>query len=158
MEQTQDSSLFGLSLDPNGKAHLAEAARWAKFIAIVGFIMCGLVVLFGIFFSSIFANLSSSARYTPYDTYSQGAGSFATMMAIIYIVIAVIWFFPFLFMFRFAGKMKLALAANDQEALNTSFQNLKIMFRYVGIITIIVLSIYVIFFLVMLAGLGMSRV
>lgn len=158
MEQTQDSSLFGLNLDPNGKAHLAEAARWAKFIAIVGFIMCGLVVLAGIFFGSIIGSLNNSARYSTYDTYNQGTGAFATMATIIYIAIAVLWFFPFLFLSRFAGKMKLALAANDQDALNSSFQNLKIMFRYVGIITIIVLSIYVILFLVMLAGLGMSRV
>ena len=40
--------------------------------------------------------------------------------------------------------MRTALATSDQLALNTSFQNLKIMFRYVGILTIIVVALYII--------------
>ena len=55
-----------------------------------------------------------------------------------------IWFFPLLFLLRFANKMRFALAGNDQQALNTSVQNLKICFRYVGIITIIILALYAI--------------
>jgi hypothetical protein len=35
--------------------------------------------------------------------------------------------------------MRAALNGNDQQALNTSFQNLKACFRYIGIITIIAL-------------------
>jgi predicted secreted protein len=64
-----------------------------------------------------------------------GSGIFATYM----IVVAVIYFFPLLFTLRFANKMRAALNGNDQQALNTSFQNLKACFRYIGIITIIAL-------------------
>jgi hypothetical protein len=38
--------------------------------------------------------------------------------------------------------MKSALASNDQEVLNTSFQNLKASFRYVGIIMIVMLAFW----------------
>ena len=38
--------------------------------------------------------------------------------------------------------MKTALAGNDQEALNTSFQNLKKYLRYIGVLMIICLSFY----------------
>jgi uncharacterized membrane protein (DUF485 family) len=55
-----------------------------------------------------------------------------------------LYFFPCLFLFRFASKMKHALAANDQAQLNTSFQNLKSLFRFVGILTIIFLAFYAI--------------
>ena len=47
-------------------------------------------------------------------------------VAIMYIIIAVIAFFPFLFILRFANQMKAALHSNDQDLLNSSFQNLKI--------------------------------
>jgi hypothetical protein len=40
MEQNQDNSLFNLSVDTVSKAHLKETAGWAKFLAIVGMIMC----------------------------------------------------------------------------------------------------------------------
>jgi hypothetical protein len=43
-EQNQESSLFGFGIDQSSRAHLAEAAKWAKFLAIVGFVMCGLIV------------------------------------------------------------------------------------------------------------------
>jgi hypothetical protein len=154
MEQTPESSLFGLSIDPATKNHLGEAARWAKFLAIVGFIMCGLIVVLGIFFGSIFAGMTG--RYGRYDSDVDMGGALATSMAIMYVFIAVLYFFPCLFLFRFATKMKAALASNDQETLNGSFQNLKIMFRYVGILTIIFLSLYAIILLIALAGAGTS--
>ena len=154
MEQTQDSSLFGLGVDPNTKTHLSEAARWAKFLSIVGFVVCGLIVLVGIFFGSVFSSINN--RYGG-NSGADVSGALASVMAVFYVIVAVIYFFPCLFLYRFATKMKVALASNDQEVLNSSFQNLKIMFRYVGIIMIIVLSLYAIIFLVTLAGLGASR-
>jgi hypothetical protein len=51
-------------------------------------------------------------------------------------------------MFRFASQMKTALYSNDQESLNTSFQNLKRYFRYLGIITIIGMGIWILWMLV----------
>jgi hypothetical protein len=38
--------------------------------------------------------------------------------------------------------MRAALASNDQEVLNNSFQNLKASFRYVGIIMIVMLAFW----------------
>jgi flagellar biosynthesis protein FlhB len=64
-------------------------------------------------------------------------------MVIFYIVFAVIAFFPYYFLLRFANKMKAALISNDQDALNGSFQNLKILYRYMGILMIISLVLIV---------------
>ena len=146
MDQDQ-SSLFGLGIDPTTKAHLSEAARWARFLSIVGFIMCALLIVVGIFAGSIFSIFTSrysSGREGGYELTAR----FGAMFIVIYAIIAVIYFFPCLFLFRFAGLMKSALASNDQNTLNTSFQNLKKMFRYVGILTIIALSFYLIALLI----------
>jgi hypothetical protein len=143
MEQNQDSTLFGMSLDQTGKTQLAEAAKWAKFLSIMGFIFCGLIVLMGVFFGSFFSMFSGELnRNSPYGDISASRGVGA-MAAIMYILMALIYFFPCLFLFRFATKMKTALASNDQETLNTSFQNLKATFRFIGILTIILLSFWV---------------
>lgn len=156
MEQNQDSSLFGLGIDPIAKNHLSEAARWAKFLAIIGFIICGLIIVAGIFAGSILSSLRSS-QYGMYENDTNLTGAMTTVMAVMYILIALLYFFPCLFLYRFATKMKTALLGNDQDVLNSSFQNLKITFRYVGIVMIIVLSIYAIVFLVALAGMGAGR-
>ena len=151
MEQDQNTSLFGLGIDTNSKAHLSEAARWAKFLAIVGFVVCGLVLVVGIFAGSIFSSMTRGFRDSGFGDMPMGSG-FGTMMAVIYIGIALLYFFPCLFLFRFATLMKTAIATDEQQTLNTSFQNLKKMFRFVGILTIIILSFYVLVLLVAIIG------
>ncbi|HET6996627.1 MAG TPA: DUF5362 family protein [Chitinophagaceae bacterium] len=148
MEQNENTSLFGLTIDPNSKNHLSAAAGWAKFLAIVGFIACGLIILAGIFFGSIFAAYNNN-RNEGFDrnpmASSGGMGAFAVVF---YILVALLYFFPCLFLFNFASKMKSALLANDQELLNGSFQNLKRTFRFMGVLTIIGLSFYLLVLLV----------
>lgn len=153
MDQNQGTSLFGLSVDQTSKVHLSEAARWAKFLAIMGFIGCGLIVIIGLFFGSFFSMFTSGQyeRTSPYGDIGTSAGVGATV-AILYILIALVYFFPCLFLFRFSTKMRAALAANDQEALNGSFQNLKATFRFIGIITLIILVFWVLAFIIGLLG------
>jgi hypothetical protein len=152
MEQNQDSSLFGINVDQTGKTHLAEAARWAKFLSIMGFIMCGLIVLIGIFFGSFFSMFSSRYGGNSYDDLPASSSGLGAAMAVYYVVIALIYFFPFLFLFRFATKMKAALGSGDQEVLNTSFQNLKASFRFVGVLTIIGLAFFVLALVIGMLG------
>lgn len=147
--QIQDSPLFGLSIDPVIKAHLSETAKWGKFLAIVGFVFCGIILLAGIFIVSAFSSVEKT--YSSYGNTSLIA-SFGPGIFVIYIIIAVLYFFPCLFLLRFSNKMKAALAADNQPELTASFQNLKILFRYVGILTIILLSFYLLAFI--FGGLG----
>src|SRR5215204_606661 len=130
MEQDQNTSLFGLGIDNISKSHLSEAARWAKFLAIAGFIMIGLMVIYGIAISIIFSSMMSDM--SQYDSPYRRNGFSNTLgigMAIFYIVCAVLAFFPYYFLLRFANKMKAALYSNDQAILNDSFMNLKILYR-----------------------------
>ena len=146
-EQNQETSLFGFGIDQSSRAHLAEAAKWAKFLAIVGFVMCGLIIVLSFFIGALFS--TSMSRYG--DSAAFGSG-FGIIMTIIYLSFGVLYFFPCLFLFRFANNMIVALNSNEQITLNRSFQNLKIMFRYVGILTIIVLALYIIAFVFGILG------
>jgi hypothetical protein len=151
MEQNQDLSLFNLNIDQASKAHLGEAARWAKFLSIIGFIFCAFIVLMGVFAGSVFT-MFNPYQNTPYNDFQGAASGLSAMVAVIYIVFALIYFFPCLFLFRFATKMKTALASNEQEVLNGSFQNLKVCFRFVGILTIIVIAFWILGIIVVFLG------
>ncbi|MGZ3839469.1 MAG: DUF5362 family protein [Flavisolibacter sp.] len=139
MDQEQSTELFSLQIDSMTKTHLAETARWGRFLAIVGFIMCGLIVLGGIAFGSFFSMVARGN-----DGYDRGVFTTAlgTAMVFVYIIVAVVYFFPCLFLFRFSAGMKKALNSNSQDELDLAFQNLKSMFKYVGVITIIFLALY----------------
>jgi hypothetical protein len=71
-----------------------------------------------------------------------GFGMGNTAIVFLYAGLALLYFFPCLYLFRFAQKMKQALNHSDQESLITSLGNLKACFRFMGILTIVVLGIY----------------
>ena len=133
MEQTSNTSLFSLSIDPITKAHLSEAAKWARFLAILGMIFLVLIIVVGVFGSTMLFSSMSSLDGDATGMTAYGSGIVAGYM----IVIAVIYFFPLLFTLRFANNVRTALNTNNQQALNTAFQNLKACFRFIGILTII---------------------
>ena len=149
MEETKTSSLFSLTIDPSTKAHLSETARWARFLAITGMISLALVVIFGLLYSIwISTMVDSMQNQNSFQTAQPFATGLAFGSAILFIIVASVAFFPLLYMFRFANQMKTALYGNDQELLNRSFQNLKKYFRYLGIITIISLAMWLVWLLV----------
>jgi Family of unknown function (DUF5362) len=150
MEQNQDSSLFGLSMDATAKAHIAETARWARFLAIVGMIMCGLMAIGGILAMAAFN--STVNEYQGYRYRNSDMAGLGASVMIMYLVVAVIYFFPCMFTLRFANHTQAALRANDQNSLNEGLKNLKVTFRYMGILTIIGLAFFVLALL--LGGLG----
>lgn len=132
-----EKGLFDLTIDSAGKYHLREAAKWARFLAISGFIGLGLLIVF-----SVVMGLGSppdATERSPEDNTSAFAGGIIGSM-----LVAVLYFFPFLFLFRFAGKMKSAIDAGDGIGLSEAFQNLKITFRYLGVVTIIFLILFLV--------------
>lgn len=145
METNQNLLNADLQIDAISHAHLYETAKWATFLAILGFIGSGIVALVAVFAGTFLGALGSS----PYGGGSAliGAGFVTT----IYLVIAAIYFFMSLFLFRFATKMKTALNTTDQESLNNSFLNLKNLYKMMGILTIIYLAILV---LALIFGVG----
>ncbi len=149
MESTNESTLFELQIDHNGSAYLKEAARWAKFLAIVGFVCIGLLVIIALFAGAFLSSFSSFAG--PASGAARVGGAFVT---VIYILIAVLYFFPCLYLYNFASKAQVALRSNDQEQLNTSLKNLKAMFRYMGILTIIWLCFVLLGFIAAILGAG----
>jgi len=143
-----DSTLFNLSVDAETRMHLGETAKWARFLAIAGMVALVLMVLFGIYFASVMA----AAMEADLEALGgRGGGSltgFGIGTVLVYVLLAVIWFFPLLFLLRFANLANRALEENDQKIMNGAFKNLKACFRYVGIVTIAIMVLYGLIFFV----------
>jgi uncharacterized membrane protein len=137
MEVTPQTPLFELSIDQDAHTYLSETARWAKFLAIVGFVTCGIIAVVAFVIGPILSATAFSSL--PNNGLSAMGGG---MITTLYLSIAVLYFFPCLFLFRFAVRLKAALRDNDQVRLTSSLKSQKTLFKYVGIMTIIVLAIY----------------
>ena len=132
-----EKGLFDLSIDPEGKNHLRAAAKWAKFLAIAGFTGLGMLIVFSLVMG--LQSTPSGTVQSPDDKTSELAGGIIGS-----VLVGVLYFFPFLFLFRFAGKMKSAIDTGGGIGLNAAFQNLKITFRYLGVVTIIFLILFLV--------------
>ena len=147
-------NLFELQVDQQSISYLGETARWAKFLAIVGFVLCGVMIVFALFAGTI---LSTFSRMGNTDALTSTLGLGGAFISLIYIVIALLYFFPCLYLFNFSNKMQSALRNNDQTNLNAAFSNLKACFKFVGILTIVFLSFYLLGTVVVVSVASMMR-
>lgn len=141
MEPNMSSpSLFELQIDTVANAHLSSTAKWAKFISIVGFVMSALFVLVAIFAKSFFSSILAGGYIN------------SSVFTVTYLIIALLFFLPNLFLFNYSSKMLHALAGNDQESLAGSFAQLKAYFKFIGILMIICIAMYALAFLLGIMG------
>ena len=134
----QQEHLFDLHLDQQSVNYLNETVRWSRLLAIVGFINCGLLAVFGLFFGSMMTRMMSGMS-GPDAGFTGFGGAFLSFFLIL---MALILFFPAYYLFSFSSKMRRALRNNDQMVLTDSLKNLKSFFKFYGILVIIFLSIY----------------
>lgn len=131
--QNAITELEQLTLNNNSKSFLRETAKWAKFLSIMGFIGIGFMVIFSFFAGTIFQNLPN-AQTLPMDM--------GVTLTITYLIIAVLYFFPVYYLFQFSNKMKTALLTKNDETLAAAFEVLKSHYKFIGVFTIIILSLY----------------
>ena len=150
MEPTSNPNIFDLQIDQSGLNFLGETARWTRFLSILGFILCGLTALGALFLGSYMSGMMSNL----YGTTGVFSGVFFT---ILYLLGALLLFFPTLYLFNFSSKIRRALAANDQVLLTESFKNLKSFFKFHGVLAIISISLYALIIIAAVIGAMVGR-
>lgn len=130
----QESGLFNLSIEGAARDLLQTAATWARIIAIVGFISAGLSLL-----AALFAPSESGAV-------AKGAN---VLLTILFLLVGVVLN---IFLFRFATNTLESLNNMSQVQFNEGVNNLRIYFKMIGILVIIMIAL--VFIVVLFAGLG----
>jgi hypothetical protein len=125
--------------------HLNTMRKWAMFLSIIGFIMLGLIIIVG---------LIAGTFLTAFNTSENGPGIPESLMFIPILVIAAVYFFPVLFLFRFSKHTSKALHSLDKIEFHKAIKNLKTFFAYLGILLIVILSLYLV--VLIIAGSSMS--
>ncbi|MFG4004780.1 hypothetical protein ACHRV1_13575 [Flavobacterium aquidurense] len=152
MEENSVFEKFELQLDQSAKDFLKETVKWAYFLGIVGFVGIGFILLIAVFAGAIFSTLGSSMA-------GMGAygGSFGTIMTLVYVVLAAIYFFPVYYLFKFGANGKKAFRDNDNVALTASFSYLKSHYKFIGIFMIAILVLYGLIFVFSMFGALLGR-
>ena len=139
------SSNQGLS--PEDRDYLETAAKWAKFLGIMGFIFTALIVLGA--FSVMTIGSSFGSAMPPGSPFA--GGMFGVGLGIFYLVLALPYFFISLYMYNFAEKTKAGLYSSNSEIMTLAYKNLRNYFRLSGIL---ILAMIVIYILIIIFGIG----
>ena len=124
-------------ITPESLAFLVKAAKWGKFMAILGFIVTGLLLVSGIVMSFVFnAVLDEMVPLNmPFPP---------VVLSVIYILIAGVYIIPVIFLNSFCNNVLKAANFSSTEHLTTSLKNLKNLFVFIGVSTVIILAIYLV--------------
>jgi hypothetical protein len=127
-----------LELDHEALNSLKETRKWTNFLAILGFIFIGFLLIFAV----VIAGASTVA--IPKTAFVSG------FSLIILIILAIVYFFPIYYLLRFSAFAKQAINNLDSGSLTEALKYLRFHYRYMGILVIVVLGIYILAFLTML--------
>ncbi len=131
--------LNDLTVNPDIKNYLAETAKWAKFMGIVGYVFVGLLVV-GAFFVGAFMNFIT--RNAPNADTPFNSAAFSIAMGAYFLVIALIYYFPSRYLHQFGVNTQQALRRNEQFSFTQAFSRLKSFFKFFGVLTLVVLVLY----------------
>lgn len=146
MEESQNlSSTFSATelpqLTPESINYLLKAAKWGKFLAILGFIVSGLLIAGGIMMS--FALNMVSDEMIPLNMPFS-----PVFLSIFYILIAGIYLIPVIFLNSFSNNIIKAVNLSSTENMTVALKNLKNLFVFVGVATVVLLALYTIILIV----------
>ncbi len=123
-----------LNLNSAIQTNLETTRKWAMFIAIVGFVFMALIVIFGFSLGSIMNSVTGEDPLPGFSSFFLG---------FIYLIFGLIYFFPLLYLFRFAKFTKKGVQEMDQRSFELAFDNLKSHYTYIGVLLAIIMGLYV---------------
>ena len=134
-----------LTLSADIRSFLKETAQWAKLIAIAGFVCLGIMIIMALLTGTLmgsFFNILPESNSSPFPISGMSA-----FVSIFYFLIALLYFFPILYLYRFSVKMQRALKTDDQAFLIEACSNLKSHYKFIGIFLMVILGLFALAFI-----------
>jgi hypothetical protein len=109
---------------------------------VIGLMVIGLIALTA-FSSAMMSSMSSS--------FGAGGGVF---MTIIWAIMVAVYWYPTLMLYKFSKSMKEGLTYNNQAMIDDGFRYQKNMWKFTGILMIVIISFYVLAILAAIVGIS----
>ena len=122
--------------------HLKDASPWLRFIGIMGYIGCGIMVIAGIIFIAAMGAISSLwESIAELEAFGSLFNTiFSASMGVNFLVFAVLFFFPAHFTYLFGSKLRDYFRNGREQELESAFKNNKSLWKFYGILMIIYLA------------------
>ena len=123
-----------LELSRESLGYLNEIRKWALFLAIIGFVFVTFMVIAAFSIGALFSSMGQNANMPIPPSF----------FGLLYFVMALIYFFPIFYLFKFASHAREGILGKRQGQLDLAFMNMKSHYKFMGILMIVMLCLYVI--------------
>jgi hypothetical protein len=141
MQATSPVNEVNLIIDDGMRFHLDVTRKWTMFFAVIQFVGSFFMVILAIVMIFRYLNPPNFDYGFNRYSYSPANSPGLIVIAIVYLVMAVVVIFPGIYLYNFSVKIKTALMSNDQSELGDAFYNLKRYYVFSGILLIVGLSL-----------------
>ncbi|GAB7086745.1 DUF5362 family protein [Marinifilum fragile] len=140
MQNNEGREAKPIELTAQSVIYLNETRKWTMFFSILGFVFLGILIIAAIFMATMFGAMAGDNL--PF----MGSG---IIIGVFYLLLGALYFFPIFYLYKFSKHSKTAIYSEDSEQLSLAFKFLKKHYKFIGILSIIILSFYVLAFLIM---------
>jgi hypothetical protein len=137
---------------------LRQTRPWVLFLAILGIIGTGLMLLGGLFMlaGGAMAMTQASSAMGPGGAKAAGfMGGFMTFAVLMFLVIAVVYLYPISKLLKYAGAIARLSRSGAVRDLEDALQQQKSFWKFVGIMVIVIFTLYILAFIaIFVMGVG----
>lgn len=131
-ENNNENSGAMISIPQESIHFFKETGKWTKLLAILGFVFIGFMVLAAFTMGTIMTAFGGEESF-PFQGVLFGG---------VYLVMALIYYFPVMYLYKFSTNIKQAFITMDAASFNAAIGNLKSHYKYIGIFTLIIMVFY----------------
>ncbi|MBK6963780.1 MAG: hypothetical protein IPH20_07460 [Bacteroidales bacterium] len=145
-DHTPDSGRERLTLNNEAIQSLRETRKWTTFFGILGILMVVILLITSLILAFVLPLINETAE-TPVNP---------VFFSAIYLLLGGIYILPIIYLMRFGSLIRKAFMESSDQLVGLALKNLALHFRTVGIITIVMIGLYILFIIAMVIfGMGM---
>ncbi|WP_199121131.1 DUF5362 family protein [Pedobacter sp. ASV28] len=129
------------------RSFIYDMAKWASFLAIVGFGVSALMFISALTVGPLLNSNPEMAKML-----GQLGAMGGNIFSIVCIIYGLAFFYPSFLLSRYASKAKQGVLYGDQNSLDEAIAKLKSLFKYFGILAIIIIGLYILTLFSSIAG------
>lgn len=131
-----------MALDGYALVELREAVKWSRFLAIAGIVAMGILTIAGLFMVVFVGQRRDSG----------------SILAIIPMALIIaVYFFPIYYLYQYSTIAKDAIINRDGRRMTQAFSYLKLHYKFMGILFIVIMSLYVVIGIAAVVGINMFK-
>lgn len=135
-----------LTLNNEAIQSLKETRKWTTFFGILGILMVAILIVTSIIVAIVLPLINETTE-TPLNP---------VFFSAVYLLLGGIYILPIIYLMRFGSLIRKAFVESSDQLVGLALKNLALHFRTVGIITIVMIGLYILFIIAMVIfGMGM---